>query len=272
MADMKALGWGGGRGVSVAGGCCLLGARVREAGWARPAGLPLVCPRPRGSVGSQSSPSTPRAPPPARQALRLQVRRRRRGPPPEELQLPPAARAAHAGRRQQAAAHGRARRAAVAPFSAPLLALPRPLPPRPRHPSPPPAALAAAACRLPACSDHRPPPPAPPPTPPTPPPPHPPPPAPTPPPPGTPLQNNLSELWSLLNYLLPDIFSNLADFESWFDIAGGRGGGGVDFECGRECGPTSRVIAWPGGEAGGVCAACGLESWFGIAGGRAACV
>jgi hypothetical protein len=38
--------------------------------------------------------------------------------------------------------------------------------------------------------------------------------------PGTPLQNNLSELWSLLNYLLPDIFSNLADFESWFDIAG----------------------------------------------------
>ncbi|GBF95152.1 ATP-dependent DNA helicase [Raphidocelis subcapitata] len=37
---------------------------------------------------------------------------------------------------------------------------------------------------------------------------------------GTPLQNNLSELWSLLNYLLPDIFSNLADFESWFDIAG----------------------------------------------------
>jgi len=37
---------------------------------------------------------------------------------------------------------------------------------------------------------------------------------------GTPLQNNLAELWSLLNYLLPDIFSNLADFESWFDIAG----------------------------------------------------
>ena len=37
--------------------------------------------------------------------------------------------------------------------------------------------------------------------------------------PGTPLQNNLSELWSLLNYLLPDIFSNLADFEQWFDIS-----------------------------------------------------
>ncbi|XP_012289056.1 lymphoid-specific helicase [Orussus abietinus] len=34
---------------------------------------------------------------------------------------------------------------------------------------------------------------------------------------GTPLQNNLSELWSLLNFLLPDIFNNLAVFESWFD-------------------------------------------------------
>lgn len=37
---------------------------------------------------------------------------------------------------------------------------------------------------------------------------------------GTPLQNNLSELWSLLNFLLPDVFSNLADFESWFDFSG----------------------------------------------------
>lgn len=37
---------------------------------------------------------------------------------------------------------------------------------------------------------------------------------------GTPLQNNLSELWSLLNFLLPDVFHNLADFESWFDFSG----------------------------------------------------
>jgi len=35
---------------------------------------------------------------------------------------------------------------------------------------------------------------------------------------GTPLQNNLSELWSLLNFLLPEIFDDLAVFESWFDI------------------------------------------------------
>ncbi|XP_013385622.1 lymphocyte-specific helicase-like isoform X1 [Lingula anatina] len=35
---------------------------------------------------------------------------------------------------------------------------------------------------------------------------------------GTPLQNNLSELWSLLNFLLPEIFDDLGSFETWFDI------------------------------------------------------
>lgn len=35
---------------------------------------------------------------------------------------------------------------------------------------------------------------------------------------GTPLQNNLAELWSLLNFLLPEIFDDLAVFESWFDV------------------------------------------------------
>ncbi|KAG5333444.1 HELLS helicase, partial [Acromyrmex heyeri] len=35
---------------------------------------------------------------------------------------------------------------------------------------------------------------------------------------GTPLQNNLSELWSLLNFLLPEIFNDLDTFESWFDV------------------------------------------------------
>ncbi|KAI4497049.1 hypothetical protein M0802_007795 [Mischocyttarus mexicanus] len=34
---------------------------------------------------------------------------------------------------------------------------------------------------------------------------------------GTPLQNNLAELWSLLNFLLPDIFNDLTIFESWFN-------------------------------------------------------
>eukprot|EP00842_Homolaphlyctis_polyrhiza_P000073 jgi/Hompol1/1066/HPOL_005504-RA len=35
---------------------------------------------------------------------------------------------------------------------------------------------------------------------------------------GTPLQNNLSELWSLLNFLMPDIFDDLGAFEEWFDF------------------------------------------------------
>ncbi|KAG0088351.1 hypothetical protein BGZ93_002389 [Podila epicladia] len=36
---------------------------------------------------------------------------------------------------------------------------------------------------------------------------------------GTPLQNNLSELWSLLNFLLPDIFDDLESFQEWFDFS-----------------------------------------------------
>jgi ATP-dependent DNA helicase len=33
------------------------------------------------------------------------------------------------------------------------------------------------------------------------------------------LQNNLKELWSLLNFLLPTIFANWEQFESWFDFS-----------------------------------------------------
>lgn len=36
---------------------------------------------------------------------------------------------------------------------------------------------------------------------------------------GTPLQNNLKELWSLLNFLMPNIFTNWEAFESWFDFS-----------------------------------------------------
>jgi SWI/SNF-related matrix-associated actin-dependent regulator of chromatin subfamily A member 5 len=35
---------------------------------------------------------------------------------------------------------------------------------------------------------------------------------------GTPLQNNLHELWSLLNFLLPDVFSSSEDFDEWFSL------------------------------------------------------
>jgi SNF2 family DNA or RNA helicase len=37
---------------------------------------------------------------------------------------------------------------------------------------------------------------------------------------GTPLQNNLHELWALLNFLLPDVFASSEDFDRWFDIEG----------------------------------------------------
>lgn len=34
---------------------------------------------------------------------------------------------------------------------------------------------------------------------------------------GTPLQNNLHELWALLNFLLPDVFNSSDDFDTWFN-------------------------------------------------------
>ncbi|XP_074651868.1 SWI/SNF-related matrix-associated actin-dependent regulator of chromatin subfamily A member 5-like [Tubulanus polymorphus] len=36
---------------------------------------------------------------------------------------------------------------------------------------------------------------------------------------GTPLQNNLHELWALLNFLLPDVFNSSDDFDSWFNTS-----------------------------------------------------
>ncbi|EGN97722.1 hypothetical protein SERLA73DRAFT_184544 [Serpula lacrymans var. lacrymans S7.3] len=35
---------------------------------------------------------------------------------------------------------------------------------------------------------------------------------------GTPLHNNLAELWSLLNFILPDIFDDLDSFQEWFSL------------------------------------------------------
>ncbi|KAF8515181.1 SNF2 family N-terminal domain-containing protein [Gautieria morchelliformis] len=35
---------------------------------------------------------------------------------------------------------------------------------------------------------------------------------------GTPLHNNLAELWSLLNFILPDIFTDLDSFQEWFNL------------------------------------------------------
>ncbi|CAL8092740.1 unnamed protein product [Calicophoron daubneyi] len=35
---------------------------------------------------------------------------------------------------------------------------------------------------------------------------------------GTPLQNRISELWALLHFILPEIFTSLEMFEHWFDL------------------------------------------------------
>ena len=53
---------------------------------------------------------------------------------------------------------------------------------------------------------------------------------------GTPLQNNLAELWSLLNFLLPKVFSSCEDFEKWFSMQNGPTGykNGVASSLGKE--------------------------------------
>mmetsp|Transcript_18576 Transcript_18576/g.33600 ORF Transcript_18576/g.33600 Transcript_18576/m.33600 type:complete len:1152 (+) Transcript_18576:14-3469(+) len=40
---------------------------------------------------------------------------------------------------------------------------------------------------------------------------------------GTPLQNNLHELWALLNFLLPEIFGDSEQFDEWFSMEGAEG-------------------------------------------------
>ena len=43
---------------------------------------------------------------------------------------------------------------------------------------------------------------------------------------GTPIQNRLAELWSLLHFVMPNFFDSLADFSEWFskdvDVGGER--------------------------------------------------
>lgn len=51
---------------------------------------------------------------------------------------------------------------------------------------------------------------------------------------GTPLQNNLNELWALLNFLLPSIFRNDSNFEQWFNTGSIMGSTGDNVEMDEE--------------------------------------
>lgn len=58
---------------------------------------------------------------------------------------------------------------------------------------------------------------------------------------GTPLQNSLSELWSLLNFLQPDVFDDFDLFEQWCGIGGGSGGpGSTVVQAGRRPTPPTQ--------------------------------
>lgn len=47
---------------------------------------------------------------------------------------------------------------------------------------------------------------------------------------GTPLQNNLHELWALLNFILPDVFSDSETFDEWFQSSSNDEEGAVASE------------------------------------------
>lgn len=51
---------------------------------------------------------------------------------------------------------------------------------------------------------------------------------------GTPLQNNLPELWSLLNFVLPKIFNSAKTFEEWFNTPFANTGGQEKLELTEE--------------------------------------
>jgi ATP-dependent helicase STH1/SNF2 len=51
---------------------------------------------------------------------------------------------------------------------------------------------------------------------------------------GTPLQNNLTELWSLLNFTLPRIFNSVKSFDDWFNTPFANSGTGDKIELSEE--------------------------------------
>ena len=51
---------------------------------------------------------------------------------------------------------------------------------------------------------------------------------------GTPLQNNVPELWSLLNFVLPKIFNSVKSFDEWFNTPFANAGTGDKIELNEE--------------------------------------
>jgi len=51
---------------------------------------------------------------------------------------------------------------------------------------------------------------------------------------GTPLQNNLPELWALLNFVLPNIFKSVKSFDEWFNTPFANTGGQDKMELSEE--------------------------------------
>src|SRR5215470_4637163 len=51
---------------------------------------------------------------------------------------------------------------------------------------------------------------------------------------GTPLQNNLPELWALLNFVLPKIFNSVKSFDEWFNTPFANTGGQDKMELSEE--------------------------------------
>jgi len=51
---------------------------------------------------------------------------------------------------------------------------------------------------------------------------------------GTPLQNNLPELWALLNFVLPRVFNSVQSFDEWFNTPFANTGGGDKIELNEE--------------------------------------
>ena len=51
---------------------------------------------------------------------------------------------------------------------------------------------------------------------------------------GTPLQNNLTELWAILNFVLPNIFKSAKSFDEWFNTPFANTGGGDRMELTEE--------------------------------------